>query len=72
MHKFTIGQFVDLIHLTHRPAASGAYEIRNLLPATDASPDDPRYRIKGASEKYERVAFESELRLSRQPEIQFS
>ena len=71
MHKFTIGQLVDLVHLTLRPAG-GAYEIRNLLPATDASPDDPRYRIKSASEKYERVAFESELRLSRQPETQFS
>jgi hypothetical protein len=70
MHKFTIGQFVDLIHL--RSSAHGAYEIRNLLPATDASPDDLRYRIKSASEKCERVAFESELRLSRQPETQFS
>jgi hypothetical protein len=72
MHKYTIGQSVDLIHLTLRPAAPGAYEVRHLLPAPDGSPENPRYRIKSIAEKHERVAFESELTLSRQSESVFS
>jgi len=66
MHKYTIGQSVDLIQLTLRPAAPGAYEVRHLLPALDGSPENPRYRIKSIAEKHERVAFESELTPSRQ------
>lgn len=72
MHKFTIGQSVDLITTILRPSAAGAYEILHLVPAPDGSPDNPRYRIKSIAEKHERVASESELTLSRQSEAVFS
>ena len=71
-HRFSVGQVVDLAYRMLQTAPTGQYEVRQLLPASDRDADDPRYRIKSASEKYERVAFESELRLSRQPETQFS
>jgi hypothetical protein len=72
MHKFNIGQSVDLITTVIRPSAAGAYEIRHLVPAPDGSPDNPRYRIKNIAEKHERVASESELTLSHVPEPIFS
>ena len=37
MHKFNIGQSVDLITTVLRPSAAGAYEIRHLVPAPDGS-----------------------------------
>jgi hypothetical protein len=72
MHKFNIGQSVDLVTTVLRPSAAGIYEIRCLVPAPDGSPKNPRYRIKNATEKHERVAFESELTLSRQAASIFS
>ena len=72
MHKFNIGQSVDLITTVIRPSAAGAYEIRHLLPAPDGSPENPRYRIKSIAEKHERVASESELTLSQRSEAIFS
>jgi hypothetical protein len=72
MHKFNIGQSVDLITTLLRPSAAGAYEIRHLLPAPDGSPENPRYRIKNIAEKHERVASESDLTLSRASQTVFS
>jgi hypothetical protein len=72
MHKFNIGQSVDLITTVLRPSAAGAYEIRHLVPAPDGSPDNPRYRIKSIAEKHERVASESELTLSHASDSVFS
>ena len=72
MHKFNIGQSVDLAPTVLRHSAEGAYEILHLVPAPDGSPDNPRYRIKSIAEKYERVASESELTLSRASESIFS
>jgi hypothetical protein len=72
MHKFNIGQSVDLITTVIRPAAAGAYEIRHLVPAPDGSPENPRYRIKNIAEKHERVASESELTLSHASQPIFS
>ena len=72
IHKFPVGQSVDLLRLTLRPAAAGAYEILKLVPAADGAPEIPRYRIKNVSEKHERVALESELTLARNPDPQFS
>lgn len=72
MHKFSVGQSVDLVTTVHRPSAAGAYEIRHLVPAPDGSPDNPRYRIKNVAEKHERVASESELMLSSSRESIFS
>jgi hypothetical protein len=61
MHKFKIGQTVDLIPSTFRSAAKGHYEIVSLRPADG---DNPRYRIKSKSESHERVVSESDLILS--------
>ena len=60
-HKFEVGQTVDLIQSTSRPAASGHYEILSLRPAEGGS---PQYRIKSKSESHERVVTESDLILS--------
>jgi hypothetical protein len=63
-HKFKIGQTVELAPRFLRSSASGPYEIRHLVPASDRDPGDPCYRIKSAAEKHERVASESDLTLS--------
>jgi len=64
-HKFNIGQIVELDVGTLRASASGPYEIRHLVPASDRDPGDPCYRIKSIAEKHERVAPESELKASK-------
>lgn len=64
-HKFNVGQVVELEQRMFRSSAPGAYEIRDLLPASDRDPHNPSYRIKNLAEKHERVAFESELALSK-------
>ena len=61
LHKFKIGQTVDLIASTFRSAASGRYEIIALRPADSGT---PQYRIKSKSESHERVVAESDLILS--------
>jgi hypothetical protein len=65
VHKFNIGQIVELERRVLRSSAPGPYEIRHLVPASDGDPDDPRYRIKSIAEKHERVAPESELMASK-------
>lgn len=72
MHKFAIGQSVDLVTTVLRPSATGAYEILQLVPAPDGNPNSPRYRIKSIAEKHERIASESELTPSQQGESAFS
>ena len=64
-HKFNVGQIVELEPEVLRSSAPGPYEIRHLVPASDRDPDDPCYRIKSIAEKYERVAPESEITLSK-------
>jgi hypothetical protein len=61
IHKFRVGQTVDLIPSTFRSAAKGTYEIVALRPSEDGSTS---YRIKSKSEAHERVVSESELILS--------
>lgn len=61
IHKFRVGQTVDLIPSTFRSAASGAYEIVSLRPAENGN---TQYRIKSKSEAHERVVSESDLVLS--------
>lgn len=63
-HKFSVGQTVDLTPRMLRAAASGKYEVRQLMPASDRDVGDPTYRIKSLDEKHERVVFESDLTLS--------
>ena len=64
MHKFKIGQAVDLITSTARSAASGRYEIISLRPADGG---DPQYRVKSKNEAHERVVSESDLVSSANP-----
>jgi hypothetical protein len=61
IHKFKVGQSVDLIQSTFRSAAAGQYEIVSLRPADG---ENPHYRIKSRSEAHERVVAESDLILS--------
>ena len=61
MHKFQVGQSVDLIPSIVRRAAKGTYEIIRLIPDNE---DDPQYRVKSAAEPHERVVPESQLELS--------
>ncbi len=61
MHKFQVGQFVELIPRVLRQAAKGTYEITRLVPENES---DPQYRIKSTYERHERVVAESELTLS--------
>jgi hypothetical protein len=62
-HKYQIGQ---VVYFTARPvghmAADGTYRVVKLLPSDG---DDYQYRIKSASEAFERVAKESQLDRSR-------
>jgi len=61
IHKFRVGQTVDLIPSTFRSAARGTYEIVSLRPAENGN---TQYRIKSKSEAHERVVSESDLVLS--------
>ena len=72
MHKFSIGQAVDLTPTTLRPAATGDYEIRRLMPMSDGDPRNPSYRIKNIVEKHERVVRENEITLSTRAKSIFS
>ena len=67
IHKFKVGQTVDLIHSTFRSAAKGTYQIVSLRPAEGGN---TQYRIKSKSEAHERVVSESELVLA--PNLQFN
>jgi hypothetical protein len=61
IHRFRVGQTVDLIQSTFRSAATGEYEIIGLRPVDG---EIPQYRIKSRSESHERVVAESDLILS--------
>jgi len=64
VHKYQVGQIVDLEPMVLRSSAPGSYKIRFLVPASDRDPGDPCYRIKSIAEAHERVASESELTLA--------
>lgn len=64
VHKYKIGQVVDLQPNRLQSQAPGRYEICFLIPSSDREPHNPRYRIKSISEAYERAAAESKLTLS--------
>ena len=58
-HKFQVGQNVYFTSgPVSRPGASGSYQVLKLLPSDGA---DYQYRIKHATEAFERVAKESQL-----------
>jgi hypothetical protein len=58
VHKFKIGQIVDLIPSISRFAAKGHYQIVSLRPADG---ENLQYRIRSKSEAHERVVAESDL-----------
>jgi hypothetical protein len=61
IHKYRVGQTVDLIPSASRFAAKGTYRIVSLRPTEGG---DLQYRIKSQSEAYERIISESDLVLS--------
>lgn len=62
MHKFAVGQIVELQSRSLKSVPQGEYEVRQLLPAPERDPDNPVYRIKSGAEIHERVAHERDLR----------
>jgi hypothetical protein len=58
-HKYKVGQTVHYVSRIGYDRASGSYEVKQLLPPEGNA---FQYRIKNASEPYERVAKEHELR----------
>ena len=65
LHKFAVGQKVDLVHQKLQLMPRGQYLVSRLMPDTDRPNGDPIYRIKSADESHERVAKETELTASR-------
>jgi len=58
-HKFKVGQTVNYAsRFIGTVGANAIFKITRLLPAED---DELQYRIRSASEPYERVAKESQL-----------
>ena len=58
-HKFTVGQEVYFDTNYPRSVASGLYTVVRIVPVEND--DRLRYRIKSASENFERVAEEYQL-----------
>jgi len=61
VHKYRVGQTVNLIPSISRSAAAGHYEIVSLRPADGGN---PQYCIKSKGESHERVVSETDLILS--------
>jgi hypothetical protein len=59
-HKFAIGQTVHLVPSNAHNGVEGDYEIRHIMPVSDYQ-NEPRYRIRNVSERYERIVAESDL-----------
>jgi hypothetical protein len=68
VHRFKVGQTVDLIPSTFRSAARGTYQIVSLRPIEG---DDTQYRIKSMSEAHERVVSECDLVLAANVKFNF-
>lgn len=68
VHRFKVGQTVDLIPSTFRSAAAGTYQIVSLRPIEG---DDTQYRIKSKSEAHERVVSECDLVLAADMKFNF-
>ena len=60
MHKFHVGQRVQLVEMTRSLTRSEVgYEIVRQLPESEG---EPNYRIKSRAETHERAVKESQLR----------
>lgn len=66
VHKFKVGQTVELVPSMSRRAAGGHYRIVSLRPADG---ENLQYRIRSKSESHERVVAESDLVLSTASEV---
>lgn len=59
LHKYKVGQVVDFIPgRLSMPASRGAYKIVKLMPSDSG---ENLYRVKCATESFERMAKETEL-----------
>jgi hypothetical protein len=58
MHRFKIGQIVEIMPTTLRSAAPGPYEIIRLLPWESGA---PQYCLRSSNERHERVIPEHDL-----------
>lgn len=58
IHRFKIGQIVEILPTTLRSSAPGQYEIVRLVPCDS---NDPQYCIKSRIEKHERIVSERDL-----------
>jgi hypothetical protein len=61
VHKFTVGQLVNLAPHDLQPPNTGSYVIIRLVADNGAN---PRYRIKNNAENCDRVVQENELSLA--------
>ena len=68
VHRFKVGQTVDLIPSTFRSAAKGTYQIVSLRPIEGGN---TQYRIKSKSEAHDRVVSESDLVLAANMKFDF-
>jgi hypothetical protein len=69
VHRFKVGQTVDLIPSTFRSAAKGTYQIVSLRPIEGGN---TQYRIKSKSEAHDRVVSESDLVLAANMKFDFN
>jgi hypothetical protein len=69
VHRFKVGQTVDLIPSTFRSAAKGTYQIVSLRPIE--GDNNTQYRIKSKSEAHERVVSECDLVLAANMKFDF-
>jgi hypothetical protein len=58
IHRFKVGQVVEIQRSKLRLAATGPYAITQLLPCDS---NDPQYRLKCEGEKHERIVSEHDL-----------
>ncbi|MFH1556385.1 MAG: hypothetical protein ABII76_16255 [Pseudomonadota bacterium] len=65
IHKFSLGDHVELSIGPFYRATAGAYDIVALMPFERG---ECSYRVRASAEKHERVVLESDLRLIPRPE----
>jgi hypothetical protein len=58
LHSFKVHDWVDILPSTLRSAAPGRYQIVRLIPCDSG---DPRYCVRSAREKHDRIVSECDL-----------
>ncbi len=59
LHRFKVGEWVDIVPSTLRSAEPGRYQIVRLIPSDS---EDPRYCVRSPNEAHDRVLPEGDLR----------